>query len=324
MFPAVEQYPEECLFTTDFILPDGSNASLFESNCTGVVDTHFRWMQENSIDGILVQRFYGQFDDESFLQLLGLIRTAAEKYGRTFAVEYDLSPVQSADFTNVVSELLNDYGTNIVPLMASSAYLHHEGRPVLELWGIGVDKTKLNAADSATIFQAMRSANPNPYVLLGVQHDWASDAKSNPDFYNVYIKADVIQPWAVGAYGNDNYQTFYQGTSVPDKALTDQLGIKYAPSVTPGGSNRNQRGMNEPLGSRYNGTFYEAQLKNMLELKPFFVFGAMFDEYPESESSLFSASHYQSPDSFCCRYASDCYAEGGRSTPCRKSRLPGY
>ena len=100
MFPAVEQYPEECLFTTNFILPDGSNASLFEFNCTGVVDTHFRWMQENSIDGILVQRFYGEFDDESYLQLLDQIRTAAEKYGRTFAVEYDLSGVESADFTN--------------------------------------------------------------------------------------------------------------------------------------------------------------------------------------------------------------------------------
>lgn len=284
MFPAVEQYPEECLFTTNFILPDGSNASLFESNCTGVVDTHFRWMQENSIDGILVQRFYGEFDDESYLQLLDQIRTAAEKYGRTFAVEYDLSGVESADFTNVISELLADYGTNIAPFMTSSAYLHHEGRPVLELWGLGVDKTKLNAADCAAIFHAIRSANPNPFVLLGVQWAWASDATENPDYYNVYIQADVIQPWAVGAYGNDNYESFYNNTSVSDKALTDRLGIKYGPSVTPGGSDRNRRGLGEPLGNRYNGTFYEAQLYNMLDLKPFFVFGAMFDEFPESKS----------------------------------------
>lgn len=286
MFPAVEQYPGECLFTSNFILPDGTHAHLFESNCTGVVDTHFRWMQENNIDGILVQRFYGQFDDQSFLQLLDQVRTAAEKYGRTFAVEYDLSPVASADFGNVISELLNDYTNNITPFMSSSAYLHHEGRPVLELWGFGVNKPKLDAADCATILHALRSANANPYVLLGVEWDWASDATENPDYYNVYTQANVIQPWAVGAYSYENYQDRYENTFVPDKALTDRLGIKYAPSLTPGGSARNRDGKGEALGNRYNGSFYEAQLKNMLDMKPFFVFGAMFDEYPESESSV--------------------------------------
>ncbi|KAL8727219.1 MAG: hypothetical protein Q9166_006183 [cf. Caloplaca sp. 2 TL-2023] len=176
MFPAVEQYPQECLFTSNFILPDGSKASLFEFNCTGVVDTHFRWMQENSIDGILVQRFYGEFDDQSYLQLLDQIRTAAEK------------------LTNVLSQLGKDYSTNIAPLMTSSAYLHHEGRPVLELWGLGVNKAILSAADCATIFHTIRSAGPNPYVLLGVQWAWTSVARENPGYYEVYIQADVIQP----------------------------------------------------------------------------------------------------------------------------------
>ena len=288
MFPAVEEYPKECIFTSNFILPNGSKAPLFESNCTGVVDTHFRWMQENNIDGILVQRFYGQFDDSSFLQLLDQIRTSAEKYGRTFAVEYDLSGVQSANFTNVISELRADYHTNISPLMTSSAYLHHQGRPVLELWGFGINKDNLTAADCATIFHAIRSANPNPYVLLGVQWSWASDASEDPDYYNVYIQADVVQPWAVGAYSNDNYQEFYNKTSKSDKSLTDQLGLKYGPSVWPGGSDRNRQGLGEPLGNRYNGSFLEAQLENMLDLRPLFIFGAMFDEFPESMSCQYS------------------------------------
>ncbi|KAI4192088.1 MAG: hypothetical protein LQ350_008702, partial [Teloschistes chrysophthalmus] len=169
MFPAVEQYPPECLFPTHFILPStGAPASLFESNCTGVVDTHFRWMRENSIDGILVQRFYGDFADASFLQLLGQIRAAAEKYGRVFAVEYDLSGVSSARFEGVVEEIVDDYTTHIALLVSSPAYLHHQGRPVIELWGFGINKAQLSAADCMSIFRAVRSANPNPYVVLGV------------------------------------------------------------------------------------------------------------------------------------------------------------
>ena len=288
MFPAVDQYPSECLFSSTFILPSGSPASLFESNCTGVVDTHFRWMQENNIDGILVQRFYGQFEDPSFLQLLTQIRTAAEKYNRTFAIEYDLSAIESTSFTNVISDFQADYHANIAPLMTSPAYLHHSGRPVIELWGLGVDKTKLTAADCSAIFHAIRSATPTPYILLGVQWSWASDATANPDYYNVYVQADAIQPWAVGSYSYDSYEEFYNQTSVTDKVLTDRTGIKYGPSVTPGGSDRNRQGLNEPLGNRYNGSFYEAQFQKMLALKPDFIFGAMFDEFPESKSVYLS------------------------------------
>ena len=218
MFPAVDQYPSECLFTSNFILPNGANASLFESNCTGVVDKHFQWMQENNIDGVLVQRFYDDINDASFLQSLGQVRTSAEKYGRAFAVEYDLSQVSSFNFGDTVSTLLNDYSTNIAPLMSSSAYLQHQGRPALEPWGFGTNKSQITAADCYSMFHALRSANPNPYVIMGVQQAWRSEASSNPDYYNVYTQADVIQPWTVGSYDHSNYPGFYTATTVPDKA----------------------------------------------------------------------------------------------------------
>ena len=51
----------------------------------------------------------------------------------TAAEKYDLSGVDSADFINMISELLSDYDTNIAPLIISSAYLHHEDRSILEL-----------------------------------------------------------------------------------------------------------------------------------------------------------------------------------------------
>ncbi|KAL8685376.1 MAG: hypothetical protein Q9218_007799 [Villophora microphyllina] len=253
-------------------------------------------MQENSIDGILVQRFYGQFEDESFLQLLQQIRTAAENYGRAFAVEYDIGGVSSADFSDVVPNLLDDYANHIAPLMNSPAYLHHEGRPVLEIWGLGINQDQLSAADCATIFHALRSANPNPYVVLGVQWDWAFyRTDQRIDYFNVFTQADVIQPWAVGAYDDiPSYEQKYRDNFVPDKALADQLGLKYAPSILAGSSSRN-RDKGTTFGDRYNGTFYEAQLKHQLDMKPFFVFGSMFDEFPESTQVIATLTNSEVP-----------------------------
>jgi hypothetical protein len=42
-------------------------AKLYDNTCEGVVDKHFQWMQQLGIDGILVQRFLGALDDNTFI-----------------------------------------------------------------------------------------------------------------------------------------------------------------------------------------------------------------------------------------------------------------
>lgn len=64
--PDVSQYPPECLFDTDFTLPGGSKAKFYDNTCEGVVDLHFKLMQEAGVDGVLVQRFLGYIGDSSF------------------------------------------------------------------------------------------------------------------------------------------------------------------------------------------------------------------------------------------------------------------
>lgn len=64
--PDVSEYPAECLFDTDFTLPDGSNAKFYDNTCEGVVDLHFKWMREAGVDGVLVQRFLSHIGDASF------------------------------------------------------------------------------------------------------------------------------------------------------------------------------------------------------------------------------------------------------------------
>lgn len=65
-FPDVSEYPAECLFETGLTLPNGSMAQLYDNTCEGVVDLHFKWMQQVGVDGVLVQRFLGAVGDASF------------------------------------------------------------------------------------------------------------------------------------------------------------------------------------------------------------------------------------------------------------------
>lgn len=72
-FPDTSAYPSECLFDTQFTYPNGTTAKLYDNACAGVVDQHFKWMQQYGIDGVFVQRFYGALSDATFLAVSDLI-----------------------------------------------------------------------------------------------------------------------------------------------------------------------------------------------------------------------------------------------------------
>ena len=65
--PDVSQYPANCLYDTALTLPNGQPAKFYDSTCDGVVDLHFKWMQQYGIDGVIVQRFSGSINDQSFM-----------------------------------------------------------------------------------------------------------------------------------------------------------------------------------------------------------------------------------------------------------------
>lgn len=65
--PDVSQYPANCLFNTQLTLPNGQPAQFYDSSCAGVVDLHFKWMQQYGLDGVIVQRFLGSVGDQSFI-----------------------------------------------------------------------------------------------------------------------------------------------------------------------------------------------------------------------------------------------------------------
>ncbi|KAH8807611.1 hypothetical protein F5884DRAFT_731483 [Xylogone sp. PMI_703] len=283
-FPDVSEYPTECLFDTGFILPGGATAQLYDNTCEGVVDLHFKWMQQAGVDGVLVQRFLGAFKDASFITILNQVQAAAEKYGLGFVVEYDVSGSNSSQ-GSVAFEVTNDYKTNIKQYTSSPAYIHEGGRPVVLTFGIGYTSRALTALDALNIVTGMRGLGA--YFGIGTPTNWAgllSDANWGP----VMRAADLISPWTVGAYSKGGYPNYFK-TQQSDMKLLAPLGIGYAPVIWPGTSADHLNGGNNPAHldyfPRYNGTFYETQATNVMSLNPTFIYTAMFDEVNEGTGS---------------------------------------
>ncbi|KAJ2988108.1 hypothetical protein NUW58_g4151 [Xylaria curta] len=285
MIPDVTGYPAECLFDTPFTRPDGSPAQFYSNDCNGVVDLHFKMMRDHGISGAFLQRFYGYINEPNggWINILNAAKTAAEKHGRGFAIEYDLNGAATGS-TNVTATFLADLAA-LSGITSSSAYMRHEGKPVIEIWGFGI-ANQVTANDGIAIVTALKNAGW--YVILGVQQAWHAELVENQPgrFGPVYRLADMIQPWTVGSYDINGYKGFLEGRqAVEDAGALRSLGIDSSIVVWPGGSSSNAN-PNEQFDHfpRWNGSFYKMQLDGAVSLKPTFIFGAMFDEANEATS----------------------------------------
>ena len=97
MWPAgLEDYRANgaTLYDTNFIMPDGSTAQVFNSKDAEIILTHHQWMRDAGIDGSGIQIF---FRDTTTVDTcdepthMTKIRDAAEKTGRIYYVAYDMS-----------------------------------------------------------------------------------------------------------------------------------------------------------------------------------------------------------------------------------------
>ncbi|MHB2016118.1 MAG: hypothetical protein ACYCW6_04145, partial [Candidatus Xenobia bacterium] len=104
-WPDISDYPPGSLVDCGLTLHDGQPARLFSSADPAVTDLHFQWMRDYGIDGAFVQWFVGgvgtQFgpmgQDKVMANRLRLLENAcssAEKYGRSFAITFDISGIE--------------------------------------------------------------------------------------------------------------------------------------------------------------------------------------------------------------------------------------
>ncbi|MDP7133074.1 MAG: glycoside hydrolase family 71/99-like protein [Planctomycetota bacterium] len=297
----VELWPDmtECgadeRFPTGFNDPDGGAAEVFSSYKRETVLRHFKWMHDYGIDGAFVQRFVGSISNRqislNFTQtVLNHCREGANNYGRAYAVMYDLSG-QKGD---VDDRLITDWKrlvdrAHITRDKKDKAYLHHNGRPVVAVWGIGFgDNRKYTLDDCERIVDFLKD-DPRyggNTVMLGVPSWWRElkrDAVSDPGLHKILLKADIISPWAVGRFGPAGVKRHWEEVIVPDIAWCKKNKKDYLPVVFPGFSWSNlKEGAKFDHIPRQGGRFLWSQFAQAKKAGAKMVYQAMFDEVDEA------------------------------------------
>ncbi len=284
MWPDLREYDADELFETDFVYSDLTNAGLFSSYTAKTVDRHVKWMKDYGIDGVFVQRFISSALSRTDQRdtVLQNVRHASETHGRVFANMYDMS----GGTTTVVEDLKNDWMHLVddLKITESPNYLHHNGRPVLSLWGINVGNTKenLTAPMAADMVQWFTEDAPEKYLVTlkgGVNDDWRTQ---DPEWQRVYEKLDVISPWAVGRYGDISGADIFRRDKIePDLATAQSMNIDYIPVIFPGFSWVNLKGEKFNHIKRNGGTFFWRQMFNAIDAGCNMVYIAMYDEVDE-------------------------------------------
>jgi Big-like domain-containing protein len=285
-WPDVSEFDADELFNTAMTLPGGAPAKLYSAYKQKTVLRHFKWMRDNHLDGVFLQRFSSELSSSSFFalrnQVAANVRAGADTYGRAFAVMYDISGQPT---NTLVSTLTNDwnYLVNSMQLTASPFYLRHHGKPVVAIWGFGFSGRPDTPAQAQQVINFFRSAGCT--VVGGLPTYWRTlnnDAQSDPAWSGVFRSFDILSPWSVGRYADDaGADNFRVNLIVPDKAAVAAAGREYMPVIFPGFSWHNLNA--GPLNQipRRAGAFYWRQAYNAVLSGCTMIYGAMFDEVDE-------------------------------------------
>jgi hypothetical protein len=287
-WPDISELGAGELFNTSLTLSNGSPAQLYSAYNPATVLRHFKWMKDNQLDGVFLQRFSSELSSPSFSALRNRVtanvRAGADTYGRVFAIMYDISGQPT---NTLVSTLTNDwtYLVNTLQLTASPFYLRHNGKPVVALWGFGFsDGNHLSSPEQAQqVINYFKAAGCT--VLGGVPTYWRTlnnDSYTNTAWSAVYRSFDVISPWSVGRYGDNNgADNFAQNLIAPDLVAATSAGRQYMPVIFPGFSWHNLNAGTLNQIPRRGGAFYWEQAYNAVHTGCTMVYGAMFDEVDE-------------------------------------------
>ena len=287
MWPDMSEYTNKYP-APGFTYPDGAQAYLFSSQDQQAVDRHFDWMLEYGIDGVFVQRFVVGVSGHP-TNVLDHARKAANRTGRTFALTYDMS---GQDTSTVLSQMTNDWKFLVdnMQITQDPRYLHHNGKPVLMIWGFFSDRFGTNIAHPIIDFF---KNDPTYGVTLIGGGEWWWRTDTAQGWSNVFKRFDVYSPWNVGNVsiaGTNKFASTAYWTD--DLAAASAMGVLYLPVIYPGFSWDNL--MQEPPGTslipRLGGNFFWKQFNAARNLGLDMAYIAMFDEVDEG-TAIFKVSN---------------------------------
>jgi hypothetical protein len=306
-WPDVSEYGADELYPSGFKYANGSTAYVFSSYNNKTVLRHFSWMEEYGIDGVFLQRFIsgtspGPKRDHKD-QVMLHCRQGANMHKRAWAMMYDLSSDYST--SEIKDKIINDwkhlvdtYGITKDP--TDAAYLHHKGKPVVAVWGLGFERVyEGQGTRDAIDFLKNDPVYGGCTIMIGVDNEWRERMITYPLFGEIVQMADIISPWAVGRYGSINtgeLDNFVATYTAPDQIWCNANNKDYLPVVFPGFSWYNLKHQEYPGTTfdprpRLGGAFLWRQFyKNIHDAGATMIYQAMFDEVDEG-TAIFKISN---------------------------------
>lgn len=302
MWPDMSEFSKEEKFPAPgFTYPDGSQAYLFSSAQPKTVQRHFEWMAKYGIDGVLVQRFVSGLPDggpasehvalargeaERLLSarrrastiVLRAARAAAQRTGRVFAVEYDMTGMPT---DRLYERLIGDWKWLVddTKLTADPRYLHQDGKPVLAIFGFYDDRFDGRLANRIIDFF---KNDPKYHACLIGGCPWWWRREKDPEWARAFHRFDVISPWNVGNHTTEGGRVYAATvTWAADLQEARKVGMLYMPVFYPGFRWDNLQRKRDLSIPRLGGEFFWRQFTTAAALGIDVAKVAMFDEVDE-------------------------------------------
>lgn len=294
LWPDMRELSQDEQYPTQFKHANGRLATVYSSANKKTINRHFRWMRDYGIDGIFLQRFASELNSARLKAQKDVVlfhaRDAALDTGRVLAVMYDLSGLgkgQVARVGNDWKQLKHDGITQ------SSRYLHHNGKPLVAVWGVGFsDDREYTLAECGDLIGVLKSEGCA--VMLGVPSWWREqkrDAVTDKSLHDVLKKADVLSPWTIGRYRSPREASLHASRVwKPDLDWCAKQKLEFLPVVFPGFSWKHLHGGKLDDIPRLKGKFLWTQITSAKQVGAEMIYVAMFDEVDEG-TAIFKCSN---------------------------------
>jgi hypothetical protein len=308
MYPDLSEFDHNQLCGVPGMTIGGQPAYLYSARMPQVVLQHFIWMRQYALDGVLIQRFVGDIArhrSDGDVVLKNIIAAAGQTH-RAFAIEYDISGGKEDTFFPILQEDWK-YLVDVLKITSHPQYLHHHGKPVLSIWGMGLgepghppEQPEL-AKQVITWFKSGAGPRYTVTYVGGTPARWrtlAADSRKEQGWAEVFRLMDVVQPWTVGRYRDnaraDEWKADVLAGDVAELNKTKQL---YMPVIFPGFSWANLMRQNPTRQAKPNqiprngGEFLWRQAYNARAAGATVLKLAMFDEVNEGTAMFKIAPH---------------------------------